>query len=158
MEDQIGTFIAQMLAQEEQLEIPVEEQVSPPETDWAEALGLADLETAHGLPEGLLAAVLQKESSGNPMAESSAGAQGLFQFMPATAEAFGIDPLVPEEAASGAAQYYAKLLKQFGGDLKKALAAYNWGPGNVKRKGLEKAPKETQNYVKDIVLALAGGK
>lgn len=116
---------------------------------------LTDLERQHNLPSGLLAAVMNAESGGNPNAVSPAGAQGLFQFMPATAKELGIDPLNPQQAAEGAARYYGQLSNKYGGDLNKMLGAYNWGMGNVDRKGLESAPKETRDYISKITSALS---
>jgi soluble lytic murein transglycosylase-like protein len=51
------------------------------------------------------------------------------------------------QSAKGAAKYLSRLLKQYGGDARKASAAYNWGPGNVAKYGLGKAPKETRDYM-----------
>lgn len=108
------------------------------------------LEEKNGLPRGLLAAVMKQESGGDPNAVSPAGAQGQFQFMPETAKQYGIDPFNPQQAADGAARMLGDLNKKYSGDLAKTLAAYNWGQGNVDRKGLENAPPETQNYIKTI--------
>lgn len=79
--------------------------------------------------------------------KSSAGATGLFQFMPATAAAFKLDPTDPEESANIAMMYMAKLYKQFG-DWKKAAWAYNWGEGNLRKylRGEKSLPKETRIY------------
>lgn len=118
------------------------------------SLRLSELEAKHQLPPGLLAAVAQTESSWNPNAVSPKGAQGLFQFMPKTAESYGIDPRNPQQAAEGAARMYGDLLKQYGGDVKKALAAYNWGSGNIQRKGLENMPTETKDYIRKVTSAL----
>lgn len=87
------------------------------------------------------------ESSGNPNAVSPKGAQGLFQFLPQTAKAYGINPLDPQQAAVGAARMYGDLSKQFGGDVPSMLAAYNWGSGNLAKKGMQNAPLETRNYI-----------
>lgn len=112
---------------------------------------LSALEQQYGLPAGLLSAVQQTESGGNPNAISPAGALGLFQFLPSTAKQYGIDPLNPDQAAQGAAQMYSDLLGKYNGDLPSALAAYNWGQGNVDRKGLANAPAETQGYISKIM-------
>jgi len=77
---------------------------------------------------------------------SSAGAQGIAQFMPDTAASLRIDPLDPEQAIPGAAKYLATLIQQ-AGSVASGVAAYNWGIGNVQRKGLAKAPSETVRYV-----------
>jgi peptidoglycan DL-endopeptidase CwlO len=104
----------------------------------------------YGLPPGLLSRVAYQESRYNPKAKSPAGALGLMQFMPATAKDFGIDPWNPEQSIWAAAQYLSQLYKRFG-NWKEAVAAYNWGQGNVAKKGLEKAPSETRNYFAQIL-------
>lgn len=83
---------------------------------------------------------------------SSTGALGIAQFMPATAvEELGSESaaLDPNKAIPGAARYLAKLIKSTG-SIDGGVAAYNWGVGNVKKKGLANAPKETVNYVASI--------
>lgn len=84
---------------------------------------------------------------------SPVGALGIAQFMPATAiEWCGSveNALNPAIAIPAAARYLAWLKNQFGGDIIKAVAAYNWGIGNVRRKGLSAAPAETVNYVQSV--------
>jgi len=115
-----------------------------------ESSTLLELEKQHGLPSGLLQSVMMAESAGNPNAVSPKGAQGLFQFMPQTAKAYGINPLDPQQAAVGAARMYGDLSKQFGGDVPSMLAAYNWGSGNLTKKGMENAPKETRDYINKV--------
>jgi soluble lytic murein transglycosylase-like protein len=66
---------------------------------------------------------------------SRAGAAGIAQFMPATAEQYGVDPLDTDSAIDGAARYLAYLVKYFDGDLRLAIYAYNGGEGNVSRLG-----------------------
>jgi hypothetical protein len=123
-------------------------------TDQSYQNYLSQLEQQNGLPNGLLAAQMNAESGGDPSAVSPKGALGAFQFMPATAQQYGIDPTDPMQAAQGAAQMNADLLKKYGGDLPSALAAYNWGQGNVDRQGLSNAPPETQNYISKIMSSL----
>jgi soluble lytic murein transglycosylase-like protein len=112
----------------------------------------------NGLPPETLYKLLYEESHFRDdiitgKKRSSTGAMGIAQFMPATArewlgsEAAALDP---RQAIPGAARYLAWLRRQFGGDLIAAVAAYNWGIGNVKKKGLARAPAETQNYVSAI--------
>lgn len=115
------------------------------------SVDLSSLEQQFSLPPGLLSAVQQQESNGDPNAVSPAGAIGAFQFMPDTAKQYGIDPTDPDQSAVGAAKMYSDLLGKYNGDVPSALAAYNWGQGNVDRKGLENAPPETQNYVTKIM-------
>lgn len=82
--------------------------------------------------------------------KSPVGALGIAQFMPATArewlgsEAAALDPRV---AIPGAARYLAWLIRKFGGNVKNAVAAYNWGIGNMQKLGAAKAPAETRDYV-----------
>ena len=118
---------------------------------------LSKLEETFKLPPGLLRSIAITESGGNPEAVSGAGAKGLFQFMPDTAKDFGLkgrDVYDPEKSAQAAARYMSQLMKMFDGDLGKALAAYNWGQGNVMRKGLGAAPKETREYVPKVLANL----
>lgn len=92
------------------------------------------LESAFGLPSGLLDATWAAESSrGADLSTSRAGAMGQFQFLPETARQYGVaDPNDLGQSATGAARYFRDLLRQFG-DTRQAIAAYNWGPGNVGR-------------------------
>lgn len=118
---------------------------------------LSQLEAKYNLPPGLLRSVAITESGGNQFAVSRAGAMGLFQFMPQTAKEFGLrgnDAFDPEKAADAAARKLGGLMRFFHGDLAKALAAYNWGEGNVQRKGLAAAPEETRNYVPRVLANL----
>jgi soluble lytic murein transglycosylase-like protein len=108
----------------------------------------------HRLDAALLAAVVHVESGGNPQAVSPAGAQGLTQLIPATAQRFGVhDPFDPAQSLDGAARYLRGLLGQFGGDVSKALAAYNAGEGNVKKYGGIPPFTETRAYVPAVLAA-----
>lgn len=109
----------------------------------------------HGIEPRLLAAVAQVESNFNPTAVSRAGAQGLMQFMPATAAGMGIDPLDPAQAVDGAARYLRQQIDTFG-SLELALAAYNAGPGAVRRHGGVPPFAETQAYVPKVLAAMNG--
>lgn len=115
----------------------------------------SSLEGRYGLPAGLLDKMWAKESSrGKNMLgpQTKYGqAKGHFQFLDSTAKEMGVnDPFDLTDAAQGTARYMAQLMKRYGGDIQKALAAYNWGMGNVDRKGLANAPWETQDYVASI--------
>lgn len=104
----------------------------------------------------LLAAQLMAESNFDPRAVSPAGAQGIAQFMPGTAAAYGLrDPFDPEQAIEAQAHLMADLLRQFGSP-QLALAAYNAGPGAVEPCNCVPSYPETQAYVTRI-LALLGG-
>jgi cell wall-associated NlpC family hydrolase len=110
----------------------------------------------YGVSPELLAAVARQESGFRPDALSPAGARGLMQLMPATAQGLGVtDPFDPAQAVDGAARLLDTLLERFGRtDL--ALAAYNAGPGAVLRyDGIPPYP-ETQNYVRSIMAMLGG--
>lgn len=108
----------------------------------------------NGVDEHLLDALVQAESNYNPGAVSRARAMGLTQLMPDTAKELGVtDPFDPVQNLNGGAKYLAKMIKQFDGDLSKAVAAYNAGPGAVNRYGGIPPYEETRNYV-DKVLKL----
>ena len=123
----------------------------------------------YGLPALLLPAIAYRESRFRPdiisgQTKSPVGAVGLMQFMPASAESVGInllglgrglDPLNIDEAVHGAAAYLAHLFRMFG-NWSEAIAAYNWGEGNVQRKGMANAPAETRGYVAEVVSHVPG--
>jgi cell wall-associated NlpC family hydrolase len=108
----------------------------------------------YGIDPAILSSVAKAESGYNPSAVSPAGAVGLMQFMPATAAGMGIDPTDPAQAIDGAAKYLSVQVKTFG-SVPLALAAYNAGPGAVKKYGGIPPYPETQNYVAKV-LASAG--
>jgi soluble lytic murein transglycosylase-like protein len=106
----------------------------------------------HNVDPRLVKAVIQAESAFNPDAVSSAGAQGLMQLMPATAEGLGVeDPLDPRQNINGGVKLLSQLLNRYDEDLSLALAAYNAGPGAVKRFGGIPPYQETQTYVKRVL-------
>jgi soluble lytic murein transglycosylase-like protein len=118
---------------------------------------------SNGVPVSVLAWLLWTESRYNPAIidgtkRSPVGAMGIAQFMPATAQQelgsvqAALDPAI---AIPGAARYLARMFNATG-TWAQALAAYNWGIGNVQRKGLSAAPLETRNYYTSI-LSKAGG-
>jgi peptidoglycan DL-endopeptidase CwlO len=109
---------------------------------------------ANGIPSSLLAALLYHESRFEPNVVSSAGAEGIAQFMPATAAGMGIDPTNPTQAIQGAAQLLGSYTRQFG-SYADALAAYDAGSSAVERYGGVPPYAETQAYV-PAVLSLAG--
>ena len=103
----------------------------------------------------LLAALIWQESRWNARAVSRKGAMGLTQLMPGTARQLGVNPADPMANLVGGARYLRRLLDQFDGNVEKALAAYNAGPGRVRSAGGIPAIAETQNYVASIVRRVA---
>lgn len=105
----------------------------------------------YDVPVQLLKAMGKAESGFDAGAVSPAGAQGVMQLMPATAEALGVsDPFDARSNIMGGARYISDLLKKYDGDMDLALAAYNAGSGNVKKYGGVPPFKETRNYIQRI--------
>jgi len=111
----------------------------------------------------LIQKIIMAESSGDPKAVNKrTGAKGLMQIMDDTAKqpGFGVDPLEdpfdPVENVRFGTDYFNAMLNRYDNDTISALAAFNWGPGNVdkwRKKGsnFDKLPKETQNYINKIL-------
>jgi len=111
--------------------------------------------STYGVSEKLLKSVAKTESDFQVTAVSKAGAMGIMQLMPATAKELGVsDPFDPEQNIMGGAKLLAANIKEFGGDLKLALAAYNAGSGAVRKYDGVPPYEETQNYVKKIMADL----
>ncbi len=110
-----------------------------------------DVALEYGLSPVLVRSIIWAESNGNPGAISRKGARGLMQLMPETAKAFSVaDSFDPWENIRAGVQYLKNLLGAFSGDLSLALAAYNAGPGAVRKyKGIPPFP-ETQEFVRKV--------
>jgi soluble lytic murein transglycosylase-like protein len=106
----------------------------------------------YDLSPDLIRAVIRAESNFKVTAVSSAGAQGLMQLMPATARELGVqNPFDIEQNIDGGAKYLRKMLDRFGGNVRKALAAYNAGPGTVIKYNGRVPYPETRQYVKRVL-------
>jgi soluble lytic murein transglycosylase-like protein len=121
------------------------------------ALAQADA-LAAGIPPDLFLRQINQESGFNPDSLSPAGAEGIAQFMPDTADGLGINPWNPVDALAGAAQLMARCQHNYGGDYAKALAAYNGGSGTLQHclrqygsRWLSCEPAETQAYIQKIM-------
>lgn len=126
-------------------------------------VNLAGIGSMSGLPAGMLESQAYVESRLNPKAVSPKGAKGLMQLMDPTAKEYGVtDPFDPAQSAMVGSRLDAFLLKRYGGDIKKALAAYNWGMGNLDKDIAAHGsqyqayePRETQEYVSKILALMA---
>jgi soluble lytic murein transglycosylase-like protein len=135
----------------------VVEEVKGEEGDLR-ALAVAAAER-HGLDPELVLAVVGVESAFRPEAVSPKGARGLMQLMPATAASLGVeDAFDPEENLDGGVRHLGTLLSLYGGDLERALAAYNAGEAAVERHGGVPPYRETREYVKRVLERYEGEK
>ena len=116
---------------------------------------VAELAAKYDISPALLEAVVWQESRWNTGAVSPVGARGLAQLMPGTARQMGVNPHDPSANLEGGARYLRMQLDAFGGDIEKALAAYNAGPGRVQRARGIPAIRETQLYVSSILSRLS---
>ena len=115
---------------------------------------IAQLAAKYDISPALLEAVVWQESRWNERAVSPAGARGLAQLMPGTAAQMGVDPGDPTANLEGGARYLRMQLDAFGGDVEKALAAYNAGPSRVEKAGGIPNIRETKLYVAAIMARL----
>lgn len=116
---------------------------------------VAQLAAKYDLSPSLIEALVWQESRWRTGAVSPVGARGLAQLMPGTARQLGVDPHDPDANLEGGARYLRMQLDAFGGDIEKALAAYNAGPNRVRKANGIPPIRETQNYVMAIMDRLA---
>lgn len=115
------------------------------------AAKIAELAERFDLSPSLLEALVWQESRWRENAVSPVGARGLAQLMPGTARYLGVNSEDPFQNLEGGARYLREQIDRFGGDLEKALAAYNAGPGRVERARGIPAIRETRHYVAAIM-------
>jgi soluble lytic murein transglycosylase-like protein len=120
-----------------------------PPSAVAEAIGAASVR--HQVDPRLAEAVAWRESGFNPAAVSPKGARGVMQLMPGTAQALGVDAGDPLANIEGGVTYLSRMIRRFGGDLSKAVAAYNAGPEAVDRYGGVPPYAETIAYVEAVL-------
>jgi soluble lytic murein transglycosylase-like protein len=112
---------------------------------------VAQASSTYNVPASVIYSVIQQESGGNPNAVSPKGAMGLMQLMPSTAASLGVtDPFDPEQNIMAGTSYLASLINQYNGDIASALAAYNWGPGNVNNSN-GNWPSSVVSYVSNVL-------
>lgn len=106
---------------------------------------------AYGVDKALIRSVIRAESGFDVNATSPKGAMGLMQLMPATARELGVSNAYdPEQNVMAGARYLKGLLDRYKGDVRQALAAYNWGMGNLER-STGSLPEETRSYIAGIM-------
>ena len=126
----------------------------------SEKYNIPSRSAAAGIPKGVIEAMIMQESKGNknavgPVTKNGDRAQGLAQFMPATAKQYGVNVFNEESSINGMIKYMSVLIKQFSGDVDKAIMAYNAGPENV-RTGKAYGFKETKGYLSNVKSYAAG--
>jgi soluble lytic murein transglycosylase-like protein len=127
--------------------VPVAKPLAVP-SSLDEIIGKAS--RRYNVEPGLIKAVIKAESNFNPNAVSPAGARGLMQLMPGTARGLGVtDSFNPEQNVMAGTRFLRQMLDRYDGNLDSALAAYNWGPGNVDKKG-SFLPRETRAYLAKV--------
>lgn len=130
----------------------MESNVSDDELSTSITNAIHDASEKYDIDPNLIKAVIRQESNFDVYAVSSAGAQGLMQLMPMTAQSLGVtDSFDIEQNIDGGSKYLDGLLEQYDGDEELALAAYNAGPGNVAKYNGIPPFEETEKYVENVI-------
>jgi len=112
---------------------------------------IGEASRTYGVKKDLIRAVIKAESGFDPKAKSKLGAVGLMQLLPSTGRDLGVTDLYdPRENIFGGTRYLAMLLGRYKGNVELALAAYNWGPGNLER-APSRLPRETRVYIQRVL-------
>lgn len=123
----------------------------PPDMGYEVERGIASIADEEGIHPDLFRALIYKESTGNPKAESDRGAKGLGQLMPLITAEYNVeDPFDVEDNLRGSARYLKEMLQEFSGNMDMGLAAYNAGETKVREAGTVPDYRETKDYVKKI--------
>jgi soluble lytic murein transglycosylase-like protein len=148
-----------------QSELTTKQQMAPELGTFSIASGkyrgiVQNMANKYRMEPDLIDAIIKVESNYNPFAISKAGAMGLMQLMPDTAESLGIsNPFDPAQNIEGGIRFFKAQLARFNGDIDLALAAYNCGPARIVSLGItnlndpyqfEKLPSETRQYIEKI--------
>lgn len=131
-------------------------QVTESRRKWAPVLDAAAAKA--GLPSSLIRGLAWVESRWEPSSVSGVGAIGLLQLMPGTASGLGVNPHDPAQNAIGGARYLKSLITKYSGNVRRALAAYNWGSGNIDRHPDENTwPASVRSYASNVLDAKSRG-
>jgi soluble lytic murein transglycosylase-like protein len=143
----------QQQTQTQQTQQPTQQEQPQPQQQSSQNIGtiIKQASQTYGVPEKLIKAVIQAESSGNPDAVSPKGAVGLMQLEPSTAQELGVTDINdPQQNIMGGAKYLSYLIKKYNGDFVLALAAYNAGPNAVDQYGGVPPIEETIDYINRV--------
>ena len=138
-------------AQEPSFDSLLQKEMTKPTTGREYAETIRNAAAKYGVDSRLVSAVAEAESGFDQSSVSGAGAIGIMQLMPETASNLGVNPYDAQQNIEGGAKYLSQMLKTFGGDVRKAVAAYNAGPQAVIDHNGVPPYSETQNYVNTVL-------